>query len=445
MAKRYGTTGEIVGKRVLLDKSTPKKPEAVKRLGKVRHCVFHPTQRRFVGFIVKRPDLLWMFRRKDVFVAYNGYDVVDGRIVVSQAPEATGKGACKAMGVNYDDCVLWAGLPVMGEDGTVYGTVGDVSFDPKTGEVRSLTVTQGAAANALLGVREIPGHLIRGFKRGIGTALSVNGQDEGEEPILGAILVSDEVAELSRMAGTDFTGFAKTNRVSMKETLSWFEQYLTAHPEVELVYRRHPSEWNSPALEELAKKRPNFHVIFADSVKQWIVAADSISIWMSTAIAEVYMAGKSCHILRPVPIEHEYDPVIYKDAHYVTRYDEFAAAMAEPEPPFPIAKDVIEGYFDPSETPAYKRMADLLEDVYKNPPRDEPMGNGFTPHFNKLKFCALAGVHFLYRRGWEPKKLFAFCPPLANFAQRIYGYVDKAHVTPEQVAAMEARIKPFVK
>ena len=198
-------------------------------------------------------------------------------------------------------------------------------------------------------------------------------------------------------------------------------------------------------LEELAKKRPNFHVIFADSVKQWIVAADSISIWMSTAIAEVYMAGKSCHILRPVPIEHEYDPVIYKDAHYVTRYDEFAAAMAEPEPPFPIAKDVIEGYFDPGEMPAYKRMADLLEDVYKNPPRDEPMGDGFTPHFNKLKFCALAGVHFLYRRGWEPKKLFAFCPPLANFAQRIYGYVDKAHVTPEQVAAMEARIKPFVK
>ena len=76
----------------------------------------------------------------------------------------------------------------------MYGTVGDVSFDPKTGEVRSLTVTQGATANALLGVREIPGHLIRGFKRGIGTALSVNGQDEGEEPILGAILVSDEVA-----------------------------------------------------------------------------------------------------------------------------------------------------------------------------------------------------------------------------------------------------------
>ena len=189
MAKRYGTTGEIVGKRVFLDRSTPKRPEAVKRLGKVRHCVFHPVQRRFVGFIVKRPDLLWMFHRKDVFVAYNGYDVVDGRILVLQDAAATDKGACKALGVDYDDCVLWAGLPVIGEDGTVYGTVGDVSFDPKTGEVRFLAVTQGATANALLGVREIPGSMIRGFRRGIGTALSVNGQADAENPELGAILV----------------------------------------------------------------------------------------------------------------------------------------------------------------------------------------------------------------------------------------------------------------
>lgn len=253
-----------------------------------------------------------------------------------------------------------------------------------------------------------------------------------------------EVSELSKMAGTDFSGFAATNRSSMTQTLLWFDMYLADHPEVELVYRRHPSEWNSPALEALAKKRPNFHVIFADSVKQWIVAADSISIWMSTAIAEVYMAGKSCHILRPQPIEHEYDPVIYKDAHYVTSYDEFVAAMQQSNPPFPIAQEVIEGYFDPNPRPAYLRMADLLEEVYREPPRDHPMDDGFTPHFNWLKFFALWGVHLLYRHRWEPRKLFAFCPPLANFAQRIYGYVDKAHVTPSEVEAMTERIRPYL-
>ena len=142
-----------------------------------------------------------------------------------------------------------------------------------------------------------------------------------------ASMTDEEVKSLSDMAGTDFSGFARTNKVSMTQTLDWFDRYLAAHPEVELVYRRHPSEWNSPQLEELAKKRPNFHVIFAGSVKEWIMAADSISIWMSTAIAEVYMAGKSCHILRPVPIEHEYDPVIYKDARYITTYEEFCAGI----------------------------------------------------------------------------------------------------------------------
>ena len=109
-------------------------------------------------------------------------------------------------------------------------------------------------------------------------------------------------------------------------------------------------------------------MIFADSVKQWITAADNIFIWMSTAIAEVYFAGKSCHILRPVPVEHEYDPVIYKGAEYCTTYEAFAAAADSPQAPFPISREMIEGYFDKSETPSYIRMADLLEDVYKNPP-----------------------------------------------------------------------------
>ena len=92
-----------------------------------------------------------------------------------------------------------------------------------------------------------------------------------------ASMTDQEVAELSKMAGTDFSGFARTNRVSMEKTLAWFDRYLGDHPEVELVYRRHPSEWKCKALDELAAKRPNFHVIFADSVKQCsngVISAD---------------------------------------------------------------------------------------------------------------------------------------------------------------------------
>ncbi|MDL2215531.1 hypothetical protein LJB77_00410 [Ruminococcaceae bacterium OttesenSCG-928-N02] len=259
-----------------------------------------------------------------------------------------------------------------------------------------------------------------------------------------ASMQADEVAELSAMAGTDFTQFAATNKRSMSKTLEWFGQYLQAHPEVEFVYRRHPSEWASKELADLQAVCPNFHVIFSGSVKEWIVAADNIFIWMSTAIAEVYFAGKSCHILRPYPIEHEFDPVIYKNATYVCSYEAFEVAAGQTGGAFPIAPHVLQGYFSSTATPAYLRMADLLEQVHKETPAQDIFAPPFRPHFNTLKYVALAGVNFLHRRGWKPEKLFFFLPPLARFAQRIYGYIEKAAVTPEAHAAAEARLRPYV-
>lgn len=260
-----------------------------------------------------------------------------------------------------------------------------------------------------------------------------------------ASMGEEEVKELSDMAGTDFTQFAAVNRESMAATLAWFDAYLTDHPEVQLVYRRHPSEWNSPELEALAQKHPGFHVLFEDSVKQWIVAADNIFIWMSTAIAEVYAARKSCHILRPSPIPHEFDPVIYKNAHYITSYEDFTAAAKQVKPPFPIQPSIIDSYFDNSELPAYKRMANLLEDVYKNEPRDHPFSEGYVPKFNWLKFFALWGVHIMHAMRLNPQKFSKIAPGFAAFAGRIYGYIDKAYVPKKQKEAMRAKIKPFVR
>lgn len=258
-----------------------------------------------------------------------------------------------------------------------------------------------------------------------------------------ASMGEDEVKELSDMAGTDFTQFAETNRLSMAETLRWFDQYLTENPNVQLVYRRHPSEWNSPALEKLVQKHANFHVIFAHSVKQWITCADEIFIWMSTAIAEVYFAEKSCHILRPYPISHEFDPVIYKNARYVETYEDMVQDI-NTKSTFPIAKDVIEGYFDYSETPAYIRMANLLEEVHNNPPRDFPFSEGYTPHFNWLKYFALWGIHIMSFFKLDPVKFKNISPKFADFAGRIYGYIQKAKVSPAQISEWETNIGRFV-
>lgn len=192
MASKLITTHELTGVRVLGGKN------GRKRIGKVRRFVFHPKEKRCIGFIVKRPDLLWMFRRKDRFVSIEGYDIVDGRIVVRNTPEATGRSACKELGVDWDLCVLWVGLPVMTEDGEAFGIVGNVTFDRITGAVDTIETDAGATANALLGKRVIPADLIMGFRRGMGAALAQTGDEaqQDDDPVLGAILVSDEARQL---------------------------------------------------------------------------------------------------------------------------------------------------------------------------------------------------------------------------------------------------------
>ncbi len=191
------TTDELMGVRVIGGK------KGTKRIGKVCRFVFHPKEKRVVGFVVKRPDLLWMFRRKDLFVSINGYDVKDGRIVVRNEPSATNRAACKELGVEWDDCVLWVGLPVMTNDGETLGVVGSVSFNRTTGAIESIGTDSGATANALLGKREIPASLVKGFKRGIGAALARTGEEgqEDDDVVLGAVLVADEARDIAVEGG----------------------------------------------------------------------------------------------------------------------------------------------------------------------------------------------------------------------------------------------------
>ncbi len=209
MARTQMSTSELIGVRAFGGKN------GTKRIGKVRACVFHPKDARCVGFIVKRPDFLLMFRRKDVFVSIHGYDIVDGRIVVHDEASAVNRGACKDLGIDYDECVLWVGLPVLTKSGENLGLVGSVVFNPQTGKVNYLETTNGATSNALLGKRQIPAEYIKGFRRGVGTELSIRAQG-GEENELGAILVADEAADLSVEGGLAAKAGRATAVVSKK-------------------------------------------------------------------------------------------------------------------------------------------------------------------------------------------------------------------------------------
>lgn len=186
------TTSDLMGVRV----EHAKKPG--KRIGRVRHFIFHPDELKIVGFAVKRPDAAFMFHRSDIFVALDGYQVVDGVIMINDESQSTGRAACKHLGVSWDDCVIWQGLPLMTEDERRLGYVGNVSFDAETGNVVSLKVDKGASVDFLLGESELPVDLIEGFKIGIGDNLSKVSEDDF---FRGAIVVRPEALSLERSGG----------------------------------------------------------------------------------------------------------------------------------------------------------------------------------------------------------------------------------------------------
>lgn len=188
--KTYSTK-ELSGMRVVGGRSGDA------RIGKVARFVFHPTAKRCVGFIVKRPDLALMFHRPDLFVPLDAFSLEDGRIVLhDDTKDATGSAAIARLGLDWDRCVMWEGMQLISERGEVFGTAGDIVFSQATGKVISLAAERGATAKALVGQIVIPNELILGFKTGVGTELAQEWteNEEGEaEPLRGAIVVSDKV------------------------------------------------------------------------------------------------------------------------------------------------------------------------------------------------------------------------------------------------------------
>ena len=242
MSEKLTSTKKLSGLRVVSAKGN-------KRIGKVRRFVFHPTERRCIGILVKRPDAALMFHRKDLFVALDGFTVENGEVVVSDDSKKTDNAAIKALGVKWDDCVIWVGMPLITEGGELLGYVDTVTFNRESGMVEHLTTENGAANDAILGKRTIPGRLVRGFRRGAGMALvsvdTYSGEDAAESGESGAILVSDEASLLSAEGGAAAMAGKATAVVADKAKKSVAKTKSAASERVERA---------KPAAERAAKR-----------------------------------------------------------------------------------------------------------------------------------------------------------------------------------------------
>lgn len=193
--KVYSTAG-LMGKRVVCG---PKR----KRLGKVHWFIMHPTECKVIGFTVKRPDAALMFHRKDVFVKVSDFSYDDDELLVTGKTFAADVEAGKACGVNWNDCVMWWGMPLTSESGELVGYVANVRFEEQSGQIVSVTAGKGSATDLVLGKRTLPASMVLGFRRGTvgGLVQSYQQLNDLDSEQRGAILVSDEALEISAEGG----------------------------------------------------------------------------------------------------------------------------------------------------------------------------------------------------------------------------------------------------
>lgn len=153
---------------------------------------------------------------------------------------------------------------------------------------------------------------------------------------------------------------------SQFEIMDWVRETLALYPDIYFIYRPHPAEKENPRLLQLEKEYSNFRVIDDYSVKQWIVVCDKIYTWFSTSIAEIYMAKKTCSVLRPVKIPYKSDMRIYENCSYISEKKEFIDDYLNLGTEFPLNVDMLREYYEfDREQSSYMIVCDKLQDVHK--------------------------------------------------------------------------------
>lgn len=162
---------ELTGLKIFV----PKKPktakdgtatERVSRLGRVHMAVFSPGGRKLVGFTVKRPDVVGMVKRGDAFLAWDSFVLEGKELRVTDTVTGLDDKAIRRLGLDWDRCIMWAGMDAKTVDGKPLGYVSDAEFDEKTGRVARFLTTDGGMARALIGSFQIEPEMVRGYSDG---------------------------------------------------------------------------------------------------------------------------------------------------------------------------------------------------------------------------------------------------------------------------------------
>jgi hypothetical protein len=107
-----------------------------------------------------------MFKRRDRFLAFDAFRIIDGRVVATIDHDSWDEPACRRLGIDWDTCLILEGMLLVADDGEKIGAIDAVDYDEHSGALVALQVTDGPATRSLIGVSRIPADLIVGYRDG---------------------------------------------------------------------------------------------------------------------------------------------------------------------------------------------------------------------------------------------------------------------------------------
>lgn len=142
------------------------KNDSLKKYGKIRSFVFHPSQPRAIGVVIKRPDAALMVKRKDHFVALDRLEPVEGGLRVVDSSDSWDLAACRRLDVDFDQCIIWSGMPVRTKGGKELGVISDIALHDESFEIDHISISNGSVNHVVLGSLDIPAERIYGYSKG---------------------------------------------------------------------------------------------------------------------------------------------------------------------------------------------------------------------------------------------------------------------------------------
>lgn len=205
------STSEFIGKKVFLTKEEVDNEIHVESFGRLHYFIFQNFH--CVGFFIKLPDVAMMFSRRDVFCHISSFSFADKKILLDKDFKSKSRIALEEDDIDLKTSVVIDGQKVVTASGEEIGFIENVQIDD-FGKIQTIDVGSGATSNVLLGTRQLPMNLLKGYKNLNQAKIMRRAGSTNESDA--AVIVDDEASNIALVGG--FAEVAAKKSVAITQT-----------------------------------------------------------------------------------------------------------------------------------------------------------------------------------------------------------------------------------